>query len=85
MFVIAENNSSLPQNLEVSFPKLSAWPAVINYTLLCFLKLHIQECAHKTFCLKAIATMPNLLRAVFAPTAHHRLLLGNTISYLSGV
>lgn len=39
MFVIAENKSSLPQNLEVSFPELSAWPAVINDIRLCFLKV----------------------------------------------
>lgn len=36
MFVIAKNNSSLPQNLKVPLPKLSAWPAVVNYALLCF-------------------------------------------------
>lgn len=39
MFVIAENNSNLPQHLKVSLPKLSAWPAIVNYTLLCFLKV----------------------------------------------
>lgn len=60
MFVIAENSSSLPQSLKVSFPELSAWPAVRNYILL-YVCLCFKGCTFKSvkmFCLKA--TMPNL-------------------------